>query len=262
MKPSSMWAATPCGAKISRASASGNPRQRSETPRHTFLARCVQRMDFLPRPRGATRSRIGNSRIRMTRSLNLTMISYVSRGGFPIAAPGLEARQPSEPFHFERCKGTKLAQVVAGPGYVAKLQIGLADARLGRWNRADDDACASRHRLRGRVGRWRDLWPLRHNRLFAGLRAFRAQSDPGARTGLLPRGRYIRGRCPAIGRRSASRDRDRRRDGACLRGDPYHRGDCSARFRNRAAVEADPLRLHEWNRADRADQSATQTVRI
>jgi hypothetical protein len=193
----------------------------------------------------------------MTRSLDLTMISYVSRDGFPTAAPGLGATQPSDQFHFERCKGNKPAQVVAGPGYVAKLRIGLADARLGRWNRADDDARASRHRLRSRVGRRRDLWPLRHNRLFAGLRAFRAQSDLGARTGLLTRGRYIRGRWPAIGRRSASRDRDRRRDGACLRGNPYRRRDCSARFRNRAAVEADPLRLHEWNRADRADQSAT-----
>ena len=59
-----------------------------------------------------------------------------------------------------------------------------------------------------------------------------------------------------------SRDRDRRRDGACLWGDPYRRRDCSARFRNRASVEADPLRLHEWNRADCADQSAAQTARI
>ena len=174
----------------------------------------------------------------------------------------LKARQLSEQFHFERCKGNKLAQVVAGPGYVAKLQIGLADARLGRWNRADDDARASRHRLRGRVGCRPDLWPLRHNRLFAGLRAFRAKPDPGARTELLTGGRYIRGRCAAIGRRSGSRDRDRRRDGACLRGDADRRRDCSARFRNRAFVEADPLRLHEWNCADRADQSVTQTVRI
>src|SRR5580693_1382369 len=44
IRPSSMWVATPGGAKISRASASGNPRQRSETPRNTFLARCVKRM--------------------------------------------------------------------------------------------------------------------------------------------------------------------------------------------------------------------------
>ena len=110
---------------------------------------------FPPSSSWATRSRIGNSSIRMTRSLDLTMISYVSRDGFPIAAPGLEARQPSEQFHFERCKGNKPAQVVAGPGYVAKLRIGLADARLGRWNRVDDDARASRHRLRGRVGRRR-----------------------------------------------------------------------------------------------------------
>ena len=167
-----------------------------------------------------------------------------------------------EQFQFERCKGNKLAQVAAGPGYSTKLRTGLADARLGRWNRVDDDARASRHRLRGRIWRRRHLRPLRHNRLFAGLRAFRAQSDLGARTGLLTGGRYIRSHCPAIGGRSASRDRTRRRDGACLRGDPYRRRDCSARFRNRAFVEADPLRLHEWDRADSADQSATQTVRI
>ena len=67
---------------------------------------------------------------------------------------------------------------------------------------------------------------------------------------------------PLSVRRSASRDRARRRDGACFRGDPYRRRDCSARFRNRASVEADPLRLHEWNCADCADQSATQTARI
>ena len=167
-----------------------------------------------------------------------------------------------EQFQFERCKGNKLAQVAAGPGYVAKLRTGLADARLGRWNRVDDDARAGRHRLRGRVWRRRDLRPLRHNRLFAGLRALRAQSDLGARTQLFAGGRYIGGHCPAVGGRSASRDRARRRDGACLRGDPYRRRDCSAWFRNRASVEADPLRLHEWNRADRADQSATQTVRV
>jgi hypothetical protein len=41
----------------------------------------------------------------------------------------------------------------------------------------------------------------------------------------------------------------------------YRRRDCSAWLRNRASVEADPLRLHEWNRADRLDQSAAQTVR-
>src|SRR5580698_7830742 len=86
MRPSSMWVATPGGAKISSASASGNPRQRSETPRNMFLARCVQRRGFLLRHRGATRSRTGNSSIRMTRSVDLTMISYVSRDCFPIAA--------------------------------------------------------------------------------------------------------------------------------------------------------------------------------
>src|ERR1700723_2650760 len=87
MRASSMWAATLGEAKISRASASGNPRQRSETPRHTFLARWVQRMGFLLRHRGATRSRTGNSSIRMTRSLDLTMMPYVSGDSFPIAAP-------------------------------------------------------------------------------------------------------------------------------------------------------------------------------
>ena len=58
-------------------------------------------------------------------------------------------------------------------------------------------------------------------------------------------GRYIRGRCAAVGRRSGSRDRDRRRDGARLRRDPYRRRDCSARFRNRAFVK--PIRYGYMN---------------
>ena len=155
-----------------------------------------------------------------------------------------------------------MAQVAARPDYFAKLRISLADARFGRGNGIDDDAGASRRRIRGRFRCRTHLWPLRHHRLFAGLRAFRAQSDLGARAQFFTGNGHIRGRFPAIGRRSASRNRARRRDGACLRGDPHHCRARSAWFRNRAFVEADPLRLHEWNRPDCADQSATQTARL
>ena len=75
---------------------------------------------------------------------------------------------------------------------------------------------------------------------------------------------YPRGHCsPTVGGAiRASRDRTRRRDGACLRGDPHHCRAHSARFRNRASVEADPLWVHEWNRADSLDQSAAQAARL
>ena len=152
--------------------------------------------------------------------------------------------------------------MAAGPGHFAKLRTGLADARCRRGNRVDDDAGAGRRRLCGRVGRRRDLRPLRHDRLFAGLCGLRAQPDPGARTRLFAGGGHNRGRRPALCGRSESGDRARRRDGARLRRGPCRGRDRPARLRNRPSVEADPLRLHERNRADCADQSDTQTARV
>jgi hypothetical protein len=85
-----MWVATPGGAKISRASACGKPRQRSETPRTMVLARRVQRM-VSPLVIVAS-SQLGNSSIRMRRSLDLIAIAYVSHDGFPIARTGVVQR--------------------------------------------------------------------------------------------------------------------------------------------------------------------------
>ena len=70
-----------------------------------------------------------------------------------------------------------------------------------------------------------------------------------------------RGRA-AVGRRSAARNRPGQHDGHRFGSGMHPRRRGAAGFRYRAVVEADPLRLHERDRADGVDQPAAQAVRL
>ena len=138
----------------------------------------------------------------------------------------------------------------------------LAAARHRGRTRADDDAGAGRHCVRGGIGASRHPWPLRVHRRAARLRAVRSQPDPGAGAGLVARGHHSRRRSAAVGRRSASRHCARGHDGGRI-GDRVHPGRRRAPgICHRASFQADPLRLHEWNRADPVDRPAAQALRF
>ena len=96
----------------------------------------------------------------------------------------------------------------------------------------------------------------------AGLCGVRAQSHFGVGAGLIACRSHPR-RCPsAVWRRSSSCNCARRHDGSRL-GNRVHPCRCgSAGFHTRASFQADPLWLHERNRADGADQPTAQAFRL
>ena len=144
----------------------------------------------------------------------------------------------------------------------APLRSRLAAARPDGRPGADHDAGAGRHRLRGGLGRAGNLRPVRHDRPAARLRAVRSEPHPGAGAGLLARRGDSRGRAAALGRRPDARRGAGEHDGGGV-GAGVHPGRRAAPgIRHRAAVQADPLRLHERHRAHRADQPAAQAVRL
>ena len=79
---------------------------------------------------------------------------------------------------------------------------------------------------------------------------------------LAARRRDPRSRAAAFGRRPATRGRARRNDGDRLRRRVRCRGLGASGLHHRAAVEADPLRLHERHRADGAAEPSPEAVRL
>ena len=142
--------------------------------------------------------------------------------------------------------------------YEAALAAARPDGRPG----ADHDAGAGRHRVRGGLRRAGHLRPVRHDRPAAGLRAVRSEPHPGAGAGFRAGRGDSRGRAAALGRRPDARRGAGEHDGGGV-GAGVHPGRRDAPgLRHRAAVQADPLRLHERHRAHRADQPAAQAVRL
>ena len=145
----------------------------------------------------------------------------------------------------------------------APLPSRLAAPRPHRRAGAHHHAGAGRHRLRRGLGRARHLRPLRHHRPAAGLCAVRAEPHPGARAGLVAGADHPRPsccRCPAAIRCARWRWPARWRWSpglVCILA-----GVAAAGLHHRAAVQADPLRLHERHRAHGADQPAAQAVRL
>ena len=142
--------------------------------------------------------------------------------------------------------------------YQAAWLAARSDGRPG----ADHDAGAGRNRLCGGFGRSGNLWAVRHDRAVARLRAVRSQPHSGAGAGFLARRGDSRGRAASLGWRPDARRGPGEHDGGGV-GSGVHpdRRDAPG-IRHRAAVQADPLRLHERHRAHGADQPAAEAVRL
>ena len=111
----------------------------------------------------------------------------------------------------------------------------------------------------GRAGHQR---PLRDDRAAARVRAVRSEPHPRPRPGLRARGRDPGRRAAALGGRSAACGRAGRSDGDRLRRRVRRRGPGAPRLHHRAALEADPLRLHERHRADRDAEPDPEALRL
>ena len=120
---------------------------------------------------------------------------------------------------------------------------------------------AGRDWLCGRLRPSGDIWPLCDDCVAAGLRCFWPQPRSGGRSRFLARCDYSQRRVRPSGGRPQPRGRARRPDGACFRPIVYRRRRSSARLRDRASFEADPLRIHEQHRADRPDQPIAKALR-
>lgn len=156
----------------------------------------------------------------------------------------------------------RLGATASRARHVAHLPHGLAAARrVGRAG-ADRRAGARGHGLRDGLGRAGHLRPVRDHLRAAGLRRLRAQPGAGAGPRLVA-GRARAGRRAAVvGGRSAACDGAGRDDrGGVWRAVPAGRGG-TAGLRHRAAVQADPLWLHERHRPDGAGQPAAAAVRL
>ena len=100
---------------------------------------------------------------------------------------------------------------------------------------------------------------VRHVDPAAGVRAVRSQPHPGARTGFFT-GRFDpRRHIAACRKRSESRRGRGRPAGGGVRGVVHSCRSLAPGIHHRAAVEADPLRIHERHRTDRADQPTAQS---
>ena len=171
-------------------------------------------------------------------------------------------RARAHPASWHRLDPNRMDALASRVEHAAPVRALLAAARHRRRPRDDDHARAGRHRLRGGIRGARHQRPLRDHRAAARLRAVRSQPHPRPRPGLGARGRDPRRRAAAVGRRSAARGRAGRHDGDRLRRGLRRRGPGAPRLHHRAALEADPLRLHERHRADGAAQPDPEAVRL
>ncbi|MNN24456.1 hypothetical protein D3C81_1378900 [compost metagenome] len=160
-----------------------------------------------------------------------------------------------------RRQGRRVAALASRRPDAEVLSAGLVAARPGRGAGTDHHADAGRHRLRRGLRRARRLRALRHHGPAAGLRLARAEPDPGAGAGF-GLGRAVPRRDPAgCWRRSGARRPGGQHDGGGLGRGLHRDGAAAPRLRRRTVVQADPLRLYERHRPDRADQPVAQAVR-
>ena len=159
----------------------------------------------------------------------------------------------------ERGRIERPAALTAGAGWtrwlpglktLRQVRALLAAARHRRRPRHDDHARAGRHRVRGGIGGPGHQWPLRDHRAVARVRLVRSQPHHRAGPGFGARGRDPRRRAAAVGGRFATRSRGGRHDGHRVRHRLRGGGPGSTRLHHGAALEADPLRLHERHRAN------------
>ncbi len=178
----------------------------------------------------------------------------------------LQGATPPEPgshcAHPPRGRSGRLDALAAGAPNLAPVRARLAASRHRRRAGADDHAGACRDRLCGGLWRAGDLWSLRDHRAVAGLCAVRSQPHSGAGAGLLAGRCHPRRRPAVVGRRPAACRCPGRHDGSRL-GAGVHPGRPGAPgLHHGAAVQADPLRLHERHCADGLDQPVAQAVRV
>ena len=142
------------------------------------------------------------------------------------------------------------------------VRVVLAATRHRGGPRHDDDARAGRHRICGGVRDTGHQRPLRDHRAAARVRRVRSQPHSGSRTGLGARGRDPRSGPAPVGRRTAARGCAGRNDGDRLRRGVRRCRPGTPRLHHRAAVETDPLRLHERHRADRDPEPDPEALRL
>src|SRR5215472_8372610 len=164
--------------------------------------------------------------------------------------------------HAERdtCRGRKLVAMVTGVADAASLPALLVTAGCGGGSGADVDALAGRSCLCAGLRSPRYLRSVRDDRTAARLRHLRSESHPRVRPGLFARAVDSGGGAALIRRRRAARGSSGRRDGDHLGGGVHRSRFRPARIHHRASLEADPLWLHEWDRAHGTAQSDTEAV--
>ena len=162
----------------------------------------------------------------------------------------------------QRTRHERLEALAARTADAQPVRSRLAAARSDGRPGADHDAGAGRNRVRSGFGRPGNLRPVRHHRPAARLRAVRPEPHSGAGAGFRARRGDSRGRAASLCRRPDARRGPGEHDGGGVGAGVHPDRRNAPGIRHRAAVQADPLRLHERHRAHRADQPAAQAVRL